>query len=266
MTKKCAIIGTDNRLSFFKESLSNNLETNLYPTMCWNDELEQALYKFQPQIIILPIQAMTMDRPISLPVSCKLLFVGKKYKEIEAICNQADIHVFHYLEEEQWIWDNANLTAEGFIHYFYLTEKQSLYNKTFIITGYGRVGKRLAYALHHLGANVVISVRSPNQLFEAKSYGFQIEALDNLMEKKRISNDYLINTIPSKWLENDSAKFYEKVFDLASKPGCLTNTEDTPPTNYVNPTSLPGMYFPKDAGYILARSVENQLASLEEDK
>ena len=266
MMKKCAIIGTDNRLTFLQESLSNSLETNLYPTMCWNDELEQALYKFQPQVIILPIQAMTMDRPISLPLSCEVLFVGKKYKEIETICDRADFQVFYYLEEEQWIWDNANLTAEGFIHYFYLTEKQSLYNKKFIITGYGRVGKRLAFALHHLGANVVISVRSQNQLYEAKSYGFQIEALDYLIEKQKESTDYLINTIPSKWLENADALLFDKVFDLASKPGCLINTETNIPANYVNPTSLPGMYFPKDAGYILARSVVNQLASLEEDK
>ena len=93
-----------------------------------------------------------------------------------------DQYVFDYLEDEQWIWENANLTAEGFINYFYRNEKRVIYNKKFIITGYGRVGKRLAFALHHLGAKVIISVRSEHQLFEAKSYGYQIEALENIIE------------------------------------------------------------------------------------
>jgi dipicolinate synthase subunit A len=266
MNKKCAIIGTDDRLQHLQEALCTSLEVRLYSTMVWDDALEKEMHEFEPQIVFFPIQAMKIERQVSLPETCNILFVGNKYEVIEHECERKNRSVYYYLEDEQWIWDNANLTAEGFINYFYLNEKQSLYNKQFIITGYGRVGKRLAFALHHLGAKVIISVRSNHQLFEAKSYGYQIEALDKIIEKQKDQTLYLINTIPSKWLENSDAVFFKKIFDLASKPGCLMDASENTPTNYVNPTSLPGMYFPEDAGYLIARSVQTQLALLEEEK
>ncbi|WP_391121391.1 NAD(P)-dependent oxidoreductase [Psychrobacillus sp. L3] len=265
MIKKCTIIGTDDRLQYLQEELSTSLEVKLFSTMVWDDELVKKIHQFKPQIVFFPIQEMEMECPLTLPKTCEILFVGKKFKELEQEYETQKRKVFNYLEDEQWIWDNANLTAEGFINYFYLNEKQSLYNKQFIITGYGRVGKRLAFALHHLGAKVIISVRSENQLFEAKSYGYQIEALENLIQEQKEQKAYLINTIPFKWLENTNALHFSKVFDLASKPGCLINSKEKT-ANYVNPTSLPGMYFPQDAGYLIARSVQNQLALLEEEK
>lgn len=265
MNNKLAIIGTDDRLQYLKDELSENIEVKLFSTMVWNDEVENAIHDFQPNIVFMPIQAMKMERPFALPSTCELLFVGKKYEEIEDACDENNRKVFYYLEDEPWIWDNANLTAEGFINYFYLNEKQSVYNKRFIITGYGRVGKRLAYALHHLGAKVIISVRSENQLFEAKSYGYEIEALDYVIEKLKDPTVYLVNTIPSKWLSNEDTIFFNKIIDLASKPGCLLDSSENIPENYANPTSLPGMYFPQDAGNLLARSVRTQLALLEGD-
>ncbi|SER52578.1 NAD(P)-dependent oxidoreductase [Psychrobacillus sp. OK032] len=261
MKKKCVIIGTDLRLSYFHTAISRDLNTKLVATMTWDEELKDAINQFEPQILFLPIQPLKMERPFILPDSCEVLFVGKKNEEInQEIERRGDIQVFSYLEDEQYIWDNANLTAEGFISYFYTHEKQAIYNKQFIITGYGRVGKRLAYALHHLGAKVVISVRSEHQLFEAKSYGYAIETLENLLDKPKNKSAYLINTIPSRWLENTQAASFKRVFDLASNPGCLIDSEGNIPTNYSISTSLPGMYFPQDAGLLIAQSVQNHLS------
>lgn len=266
MKKKCAIIGTDARLNHVQTTVSGELHAKLFPTMVWNDALKNAIHEFQPQIIFLPIQTIKLEIPFALPKSCEVIFIGKKHEDIERELKQGNTHVFYYLEDEEWIWDNANLTAEGFINYFYLNEKQSIYNKQFIITGYGRVGKRLAFALHHLGAKVIISVRSNHQLFEAKSYGFQIETLENMLKRQKDPSMYLINTIPSKWLDNSKAAYFKQVFDLASNPGCLLDSETNIPGNYALSTSLPGMYFPQDAGYLIARLIQTQLAFLEEEK
>ena len=257
--KKMAIIGTDKRLVTLQEAVVKQLDASLFSTMIWSRGLQEQLEELQPEIIFLPIQQLKTDIPIRFPDSCKTLFVGKKYQEIEDELNKDGRQIHFYLEDEEWIWDNANLTAEGFIHYFYLNEKQAIYNKEFIITGYGRVGKRLAFALQQLGAKVVISVRSEHQLYEAKSYGFQFETLDRLMEKGEQRETYLINTIPSRWLSSNQAQAFQAVFDLASNPGCLLETEKTPP-NYHLTTSLPGMYFPKDAGQLIARAVLKHLA------
>lgn len=266
MKKKCIIIGTDLRLSYFHTAISSDLETKLIATMTWDDELKEAVEQFEPQILFLPIQPLQMKCPFILPESCKVLFVGKQNEEIEKEIERRNMHVFAYLEDEQYIWDNANLTAEGFINYFYTQEKQAIYNKQFIITGYGRVGKRLAHALHHLGAKVVISVRSEHQLFEAKSYGYDIETLENVLDKQKNQSAYLINTIPSKWLENKQADLFKQVFDLASNPGCLLDTKENIPSNYALATSLPGMYFPQDAGLLIAQAVQKHLSFLEEEK
>lgn len=266
MKKKCVIIGTDLRLSYFHTAISKDLNTKLVATMTWDDELKNAIDQFEPQIVFLPIHPLKMECPFILPASCEVLFVGKKNKEIDQEIERKEIQVFSYLEDEQYIWDNANLTAEGFINYFYTHEKQAIYNKQFIITGYGRVGKRLAHALHHLGAKVVISVRSEHQLFEAKSYGYAIETLENVLDKQKSNSAYLINTIPSKWLENAQASLFKQVFDLASNPGCLLDTEENIPPNYALATSLPGMYFPQDAGLLIAQSVQNHLAFLKGEK
>lgn len=263
MKKKCVIIGTDSRLSYFHSAMCHDFETKLFATMVWDNELKYAIERFEPQVIFLPIQALKIECPFILPKSCEVLFVGKKNEEIEHEIQSVNRHVFYYLEDEQYIWDNANLTAEGFINYFYKREKQAIYNKSFIITGYGRVGKRLAYALHHLGGKVIISVRSENQLFEAKSYGYQIESLENVIEKQKDQSAYLINTIPSKWLENSHAVYFNHVFDLASSPGCLLDSVENIPANYSIATSLPGMYFPQDAGNLIATSVQNQLSLIE---
>lgn len=266
MKKKCIIIGTDLRLSYFHTAISIDLETKLVATMTWDDELKAVVEQFEPQILFLPIQPLQMECPFILPESCKVLFVGKQNEEIEKEIERRNMHVFAYLEDEQYIWDNANLTAEGFINYFYIQEKQAIYNKQFIITGYGRVGKRLAHALHHLGAKVVISVRSEHQLFEAKSYGYDIETLENVLDKQKNQSAYLINTIPSKWLENKQADLFKQVFDLASNPGCLLDTKENIPSNYALATSLPGMYFPQDAGLLIAQAVQKHLSFLEEEK
>ena len=259
MKKKIAIIGTDPRLNFLQQSVSDYLDTQLYPTMTWDTELRETIFAYEPEVIFLPIQPIQTDCSLELPPSCQTLFIGKTNESIDRESKKDTIQPFYYLEDEEWIWENANLTAEGFINYFYLYEKQAIYNKKFIITGYGRVGKRLALALHHLGAEVIISVRSELQLYEAKSSGYQIVTLDNALDQQG-KDAYLVNTIPTKWLKNENAASFNRVFDLASNPGCLLDNENNIPLNYSLSTSLPGMYFPQDAGQLLARSVLKHLA------
>ena len=132
MKKKCAIIGTDARLSFLKDTLDNEPEVKIFPTTIWTEELKAAIMDFQPTIIFLPIPPLQIDSSFVLPESCLLLFVGKTNTEIEQEIQNSQVHAFYYLEDEQWIWENANLTAEGFIYNFYRSENESIYNKKFI--------------------------------------------------------------------------------------------------------------------------------------
>ena len=120
MKKKIAIIGTDPRLNFLQQSVSDYLDTQLYPTMTWDTELRETIFAYEPEVIFLPIQPIQTDCSLELPPSCQTLFIGKTNESIDRESKKDTIQPFYYLEDEEWIWENANLTAEGFINYFYL--------------------------------------------------------------------------------------------------------------------------------------------------
>ncbi len=83
------------------------------------------------------------------------------------------------MQQESFIWQNARLTAEGFIATFYGLEQKCIYGQNFTIAGFGRIAKMLASLLVKMGANVHIVARSVVQVSEAKAYGYKATNLDN---------------------------------------------------------------------------------------
>ena len=61
MKKKCAIIGTDARLSLLKEALSNELDVKMFSSTVWDEEAKKSQsIEFATNIIFLPIQALAV--------------------------------------------------------------------------------------------------------------------------------------------------------------------------------------------------------------
>lgn len=243
---KWFVIGTDERLKILAKTLSKSFPAVYYKNQNnWNNECNDILKQFQPNHIVLPIQPLNIDTPcLQIPTETKI-YAGKLNDTWHTLLQNNDI--FHYLEDESFIWQNAKLTAEAFLSHFY-NSKQAINGKTFIVTGFGRVAKMVSTMIQNIGGKVIIAVRSDIQLNEAKAFFYEAIYLSEIDKAK---GDFLINTIPAQWLSNELINM--PIYDLASAPGCLA--KGTSKENYEWLPALPGKFFPKDAATVLHNAI-----------
>lgn len=247
MTKRWLIVGTDERMKILAKNLDGNGRTIFYKNKAtWDSELNATALDFHPDVVVLPIQPMPIEVPVVFGLQNAMIHAGKLSQEWEAILKKNTIH--RYLEQESFIWQNAALTAEAFLAYFY-ENKRAVRGKRFIITGFGRVAKMMARMLKNMQGDVVILVRSASQHCEALAFGYESYLLD---EKNVFEGVALINTVPAKWVTPKlREQFKMPIYDLATAPGCMTG--DT--YNYVLLAGLPGKYFGADAANLLKTAI-----------
>ncbi|HEX5565301.1 MAG TPA: hypothetical protein VFX34_10080, partial [Sporosarcina sp.] len=181
--------------------------------------------------------------------SSTILYPGVATKEWLAPFIEAGIPIRPYLKEMEFVWENAVLTAEGFLLEYYPSAKRRISGEHFHIAGFGRVGKTTAAVLSSLGASVTILARSADQLGEAAAIGYQTMLLPtDTVDLQGV----LVNTIPAKWLSvaEDSTL---RIYDLASAPGCLRDY--APDEYYTIHLGLPGKHFPVDAAKALSEAL-----------
>lgn len=219
-------------------------------TNSFTEELRRIILQFVPGHIVLPIHQLEGNFPVDILEKEMRLYVGVASKEWVAPFMKSDIQVHYYLQDEQFIWRNAWLTAEAFLKEYYSSTGRVISGERFYIAGFGRVGKMVARLVASLGADVTILARSNQQLGEAEAYRYAVKRLKPNME---LEEGFLINTIPARWLsEANNAKCH--IFDLASAPGCLASV--TIPEYYRILPGLPGKHFPVDAADALADALE----------
>lgn len=247
MTERWLIIGTDERMKFLAKQLSSDLRTVYYKNSdTWDAELNKTALEFYPTHVVLPIQPLTLKVEELAGTAQAQIFAGKLNDAWSEALSKKQVNF--YLQDETFIWKNAALTAEGFLAHLY-REKVSVQQKKILIAGFGRVGKMLALFLSRLHAQVVIAVRSPAQQAEAITYGYEGVVLNTQLPKV----DFIINTIPSKWLTTDYQPFVTcPIYDLASAPGCLANLKLS---QYELLPALPGKFFPQAAAGVLAETI-----------
>lgn len=187
-------------------------------------------------LLFLPIGPVPDDDNLTLPSNIQLVWSGSRQR----LSNPHHIPIFTYTEDEDWLWKNADLTAECMLKWAYIHLSNKLSSYIWDISGYGRVAKTLAKKLQGLGAFVQIRSRSRRQQAEARQDGFLSLDLDAQVP----SGALVINTIPAPWLSKAQSAPAETVVDLASVPGGLTEQIEVP---YHHLLSLPGKVFPRDA-------------------
>ncbi|WOV85328.1 hypothetical protein PGH26_05170 [Sporosarcina jeotgali] len=244
------LIGSDLRIKectrLFNEK---DMDVTHYPYDEVTDELVKQIDKIHPTHIVLPMQGIMGSLDLK-QLSKGTVFVTGILPEIQKTeLESAGHYVSSYLKDERFVWNNARLTAEGFVKDFYLVTNTPIASTHFQITGFGRVGRMLAHVLAAAGAKLTIYARSEAQLGEAEALGFEVKRLSTEAE---FETGYLINTIPAQWLAlqpEDSLR----VFDLASKPGCLKPGMSS--AYYTLHLGLPGKHFPQRAASYLADTI-----------
>ena len=248
--EKWLFIGTDKRLSMCSKLMSKkgydscSVQVNAY-----TEKLEKVLGDYKPNHIVFPILEMTGSIPVEMIRESTKLYTGVVSEEWKKRYTDASLSITSYLQDEIFIWENARLTAEAFLHEYYREIGLTIADNRFYVAGYGRVGKMVVDVLNSLGGHVTVVARSDAQLGEARMRGHQVLRLSSSLE----IDGYLVNTIPSKWLSEQSnmPKF---IFDLASAPGCLK--EPSTFEYYRLLPGLPGKYFPVEAAISLSGALE----------
>ncbi len=248
---KWLFIGDDARMALCSEHfLKKGVNSQHFAHSLGGEKLEHKIIEFSPSHLVFPVHQIQGSIRTELLAKDTTLITGKA----DAIWLEpfltAGIRVESYLNEERFIWRNAVLTAEAFVHEYYERTKKSIANKHFYVAGFGRVGKMVAYTLQQLGGRVTVLARAASQLGEAEAFGYEVEKITSTFVFKEGS---LVNTIPSKWLAVESHPKLH-IFDLASSPGCLRAPLSS--EYYTVLLALPGKHFPVDAASALADALE----------
>ena len=243
-------IGTDHRLLKCSQIMKEwGYKTAHYSSNSHSDTLSALLDEWSPTHIVLPILEMKNRIPAEkIPVGTTI-YPGVISANWIANYEDKGFPIRSYMNEVEYVWENARLTAEGFLLEYYESTKQCVFGKQFYITGFGKVAKMTAEVLTALGAAVTIVARSSEQLGEASALGYSTVPFSN---GKFTAQGTLINTIPTPWLTLNERKGLH-VFDLASAPGCLK--DNAPDEYYTIHLGLPGKHFPEDAANALAKAL-----------
>lgn len=149
-----------------------------------------------------------------------------------------------YYRDPIYVLENAALTAEGAVELLMRRTDCSLRGTNVLVTGYGRIGRRLAEILGALGAHVTVAARAPIDRTDARLRGYDAVDIKSIPGRY----DAVLNTIPVPVLRGDFGGAL--CIDLASAPGGWSDR-----TPVLKAPGLPGQYAPKAAADILAEAV-----------
>lgn len=246
------IIGSDARFAKAADFLKQKGFTVLHdPRECWDDRTDTLLLSEKPVRVVLPIHPPDGTPGRGALEEADRLFAGRFDAGWQEAAKLAGKVPRLYLEEERFIWENASLTAEGFLASFYHSGAGPVAGRKWVVAGYGRVGKTTARLLRAMGADVCVLARSPAQKAEALTEGFRTAAFGGLDHADQ--SEILVNTIPARWLDAPVALQYSRIYDLASAPGCLK--PGAAHEYYRLLPALPGRFFPDEAARVLSEAL-----------
>ncbi len=191
-----------------------------------------------------------------------LLLAGKPNDVLRTMARDANIKLIDYYDCEEVQIKNAIPTVEGAIALAMEGMPITLHGASVTVLGYGRIGHRLAYVLHALGAHVTVAARSYKDLTWAKTAGYTALNLNAFLSEPGCP-DVLFNTIPAPILTAEVLAILPPsalLIELASAPGGIDPTAvRTARQKIIRATSLPGLVAPYSAGKILFETIQRIL-------
>ena len=224
----------------------------------------------EAELIILPMPALndvgnirTSGAPLPMDTvleSAKpgTILAGGKLSAVQERAAAFGLCVIDYAKDPSLAVLNAVPTAEGAIQIAMEHTDCTIWSSRVLIIGFGRIGKALAARLHHLGAEVCVSARSPSDLAAIRAEGYRADRTGTYAKGLQ-QYDCIFNTVPAPVLLQhhlDTLRPDAILIDLASSPGGLapscTSTERCIPA-----LALPGRVAPKTA----ARFIHDAIVS-----
>ncbi|MCR5718454.1 MAG: dipicolinate synthase subunit DpsA [Oscillospiraceae bacterium] len=186
------------------------------------------------------------------------LVFGGKFGAARELFTNAGFPVIDYLDSEELAARNAIPTAEGAVQIMLEEMPRTIHGSRVLVTGFGRIGSRLAYILRGLGAEVTVAARHAADRTRAQMLG--CEAVD-YTQIRASQFDVLCNTVPAKVITAELLAAMQPdalVLDLASKPGGVDlDAAQQLGRRVIWALSLPGKTAPVTAGEIIAETVSH---------
>ncbi len=220
-------------------------------------------------ICVLPIRPLT-NGALTCPYSAetipaeefgrlsadKIVFCGGSQRISEYVTGK----VYDYAAREDFLIQNAVLTAQGAVGLTMRIYEDSIRGANALVLGWGRIGKTLSRCLNALGARVTVAARKPSDREWIRLEG--MSAVDYSLKE---INEYslIYNTVPAPVLDREKLRRVREdviLIDLASAPGGMdADTANARGLTFVHALGLPGKTAPKAAGRIIKDTIINIL-------
>lgn len=204
-----------------------------------------------------------METFIKLLKPHQVIFGGSIPKNLKSVENITFIDV---LDDENVVWNNAVLTAEGLVSYIIEHTDFTINNSKILILGFGKCGINIARTLSALSGKITVYDHTSIHLTQARAYGYEgidYEDLINHMSKF----DMIINTVPKeifKDIHYSKIKDCCTLFEIASAPyGFQKDLADKYHLSLITCPGIPGATAPKVAGELIAKSIISYLERTE---
>ncbi len=214
--------------------------------------------------VILPIpyrKGKNLNAPFSerdIPLDEIFSLVGKEALLLGGNLPETAENRIDYAKNENFLHQNARITAEGAISIAMNGLKTTLCGANAVVLGYGRIGIYLTDLLRSLGVNVSVAARRSLARLRAEMSGARSTGFEDL-EALFSEADVIFNTVPTPIADEKAISVLKQkaVFiDLASLPGGLTEkAEKLLEGRYVRALGLPGKYAPETAGRVIFETV-----------
>lgn len=191
----------------------------------------------------------------------KTVFAGLISNEVKKIFTSKGANVVDYMKDFALMNDNAAYTVEGALSVAIKANDKALYNSSCLVTGYGRIAKRLCVALKALGANVTVAVRRRDLTNELIKDGYNVTDFENFGGLQKYN--FIFNTVPSIIFDKNSLPFINKNcvnIELASKPGGFDlEFAENEKIEIINAQGLPGKYTAQAAAESIYKVINKYL-------
>ncbi len=206
----------------------------------------------------LSLAPVTLSRVIRSVCEGQTVFAGMPDDEFAKALESKGVLLYDYYKNEALTILNSISTAEGVIFEITGNTDRDIHGSKIAVIGYGKAGSAIARRLVALGAEVTVAARKESALAQAVSDGCKAEELYNVCEKAE-NFDIVINTIPSRVLEEDFIKKLNKVcliIEIASAPyGVDFEAAERYGIKVLRVPGLPGRISPQSAGEAIAKTI-----------
>jgi dipicolinate synthase subunit A len=184
--------------------------------------------------IIAPIPFSTDGRTLYMPNNQQQLFIDHfnllLNKEVTVVSNagkeyqtSSNAKYFNVLTNERFVQKTNIATVEGIIEILIRESTITIHNAHILILGMGRIGSRLSFILHQMGAVITIATKDEKESGLAFAAGYKVDTFEAL---PTTISDYafIINTVPFPYVTAEVLKQISKktlFLDVASFPGSI---------------------------------------------